>query len=164
MPKSDRKYVKSTLSSPYKRSPLLPITLTGDLTKSEIENDDVDKKKMKSKVLTPSRFDKVTPKKENREKAARKPSKFWSKGDYHTSPKKMKLIIIDSFRFLQKKNLSFCVLNYVIVSRTCKHYTIILVKSIAIKCRYVLNPLSSFSDGFKSLITSFECRLDQYEA
>lgn len=99
MPKSDKKYVKSTLSSPYKRCPSSSISLTVDLTKSEIENDDVDKKKTKSKVLTPSRFDEVTSKKEKREKVARKPSKFWSKGDYHSSSTKMRMIIIDSFSF-----------------------------------------------------------------
>lgn len=76
MPKSDKKYVKRTLSSPYKRTPSLPMSLTVDLTKLEIEDDEAGTRKTKSKISTSSRFDDVTPK-----KAKRKASKFWSKGN-----------------------------------------------------------------------------------
>ena len=64
--------------------------------------------------------------------------------------------------FSQKKSLSFCVLNYVIVLKTCKHYTITPIRLIAIKRRYVWI-LFFTNDENKSLTTSFESLSDQHE-
>lgn len=72
----------SSSSSPYQKSPSLPVSLLGDLSKMKIKDENPKKAALSTSSVPKKGMLQNTTKIEKQKKIERKPMKFWSKGIY----------------------------------------------------------------------------------